>query len=133
MLPPGLPVLRASLVPGPEAASLAGRPVLAFAGIGRPEKFFATLAGSGAALAATLAFPDHYPYTERDIARILDRAARLRAIPVTTPKDAVRIPARFRGGVRVVGVTLAWKDPEAIERLLDAGIAVVADPMIAAR
>ena len=47
-LPPGLPVHRARLVPGPEAAALAGRRVLGFAGIAMPDKFFATLAEAGA-------------------------------------------------------------------------------------
>jgi len=119
MLPSGLPVLRAALVPVPEAASLAGRSILAFAGIGRPEKFFATLSGIGAVLAATLPFPDHHPYTEREIGGILDRAARLGAVAVTTPKDAVRIPAALRGRVQVAGVTLAWQDADGIEHLLD--------------
>ena len=50
-LPPGLPVLRARLVAGPEAEMLAGQPVFAFAGIASPSKFFATLQESGAVLA----------------------------------------------------------------------------------
>jgi tetraacyldisaccharide 4'-kinase len=118
MLPPGLPVLRAALVPVPEAASLAGHSVLAFAGIGRPEKFFLTLSRLGAVLGETLSFPDHHRYTEREIRRILDRAERLGAVPATTPKDAVRIPAGLRGHVRVVGVSLAWEEPDAIENWL---------------
>ena len=41
--------------------------VLAFAGIGDPEKFFATLAEAGVSLAATQSFPDHHRYRERDL------------------------------------------------------------------
>ena len=42
-LPPALPCIRASMRPGPELRTLNGRRVFAFAGIGRPEKFFGTL------------------------------------------------------------------------------------------
>ena len=61
-LPPGLPVLRARLVPGPEAAALAGKPVVAFCGIANPRKFFSTLQEAGAVLAARHPFADHYPF-----------------------------------------------------------------------
>ena len=119
-LPRALPVLRARLVPGPEAVALAGKRVLAFAGIATPEKFFATLAQAGAVLAGKLAFADHHPFTERELHRIIDRAAALGARPVTTPKDAVRIPAKLRPAIDVLGVGLGWEDPAAIEALLSA-------------
>ena len=62
-----IPVFRAKLVPDRGAASprLAAGPVLAFAGIGDPEKFFATLRDAGIAVAATRSFPDHHRYTQR--------------------------------------------------------------------
>ncbi len=60
-----LPVLRASLRPGPEIAGWVGRRVLAFAGIARPEKFFTMLADAGVIVAATVPFPDHHPFSER--------------------------------------------------------------------
>src|SRR3546814_14785923 len=64
-LPPGLPVLRARLEPrgaGRGATDLAGKRVYAFAGIGRPEKFFDSLRRIGAELAGCEAFADHQPY-----------------------------------------------------------------------
>ncbi|MCX7684268.1 MAG: tetraacyldisaccharide 4'-kinase [Acetobacteraceae bacterium] len=118
-LPRGLPVLRANLVPGPEAAALAGRTVFAFCGIASPRKFFATLTQAGAVLAGRAAFADHYPYDEAEIRELLAEAERLRAVPVTTKKDAVRIPSALRGRITVVTVGLAWEDPAAIETLLD--------------
>src|SRR5512133_1094786 len=61
-----IPVLRASLRADTAfIAALAGRRVLAFAGIGDPQKFFATLAEAGVALAATRSFADHHRYTGR--------------------------------------------------------------------
>lgn len=112
-----LPVLRAALVP--DAAGLAGRRVLAFAGIGRPPKFFATLAEAGADIAAAIGFPDHHRYRPAELDRLLRRAEALDALPVTTPKDAVRLPPGLRARVHVAGVSLAWAAPGEIEALLE--------------
>jgi len=117
-LPPALPVLRARLLPGPEIAALAGRPVLAFAGIAMPEKFFATLSEAGVCLAGRAAFADHHRYTDRELHRLIERAGTLHAVLVTTAKDAVRLPAAIRAKVQVLGIRLAWEDAGAIESLL---------------
>lgn len=116
MLP--LPVLRAALRPGPEIAAFVGRRVLALAGIARPEKFFSMLAKAGVVIAGTLPYPDHHPFTQADLVRVLDAAARLGAAPVTTPKDAVRLPEAYRDRIGVIGVSLVWDDPDALETLL---------------
>lgn len=118
-LPPTLPVLRARLVPGPEAEMLAGQPVFAFCGIANPRKFFATLQEAGAVLAGREAFADHYPYDEDEIRDLLAEADALRAIAVTTRKDFVRLPPQFRSRVTVVTVRLAWEEPARIETLLE--------------
>jgi tetraacyldisaccharide 4'-kinase len=118
-LPPGMPVLRARLAPGPEAAMLSGQPVFAFCGIANPRKFFTTLREAGAVLAGSSAFADHYPYDAGDMRELLAEAERLRAIPVTTRKDFVRIPPAFRSRVTVVTVRLEWEESAAIEQLLD--------------
>ncbi|MBW4091437.1 MAG: tetraacyldisaccharide 4'-kinase [Proteobacteria bacterium] len=117
-LPPGLPILRARLMPGPEAAALAGQRVFAFAGIARPEKFFTSLREVGAVLAGSESFPDHHAFAPRTTARLLARAVRLGAVPVTTAKDAVRLPPEVRAEVRVLGVRLAWEEPAALAALL---------------
>ncbi len=119
-LPPGLPVLSARLDPGPEAAGLRGARVLAFAGIARPEKFFASLDDAGALVVARESFPDHHAFAPRELARLRARAAELGAVPVTTAKDAVRLPAEVRAVVRVLGVRLVWQDPGAVDALLAA-------------
>ena len=118
-LPPGLPVLRARLVAGPEAAMLAGQPIFAFCGIASPRKFFATLQEAGAILAGRESFADHYPFDEGDMQALLAQAESLRALPVTTKKDFVRIPPAFRSRVTVVTVRLAWQESAEIESLLD--------------
>ncbi|WP_408870004.1 tetraacyldisaccharide 4'-kinase [Elioraea sp.] len=118
LLPDHLPVLRARLVPGPGTSSLAGRPVLAFAGIANPRKFFDTLAEAGAIIVGRQTFADHYPYDDADIALILAEAEKLAAVPVTTRKDIVRVPPRFRDGIAVAGIGLAWEDEVALTALL---------------
>ncbi len=75
------------------AEVLAGRRVLAFAGLGRPSGFATTLVEAGAEVAATQWFPDHHAYTRDDLSRVVDRAAAIGAVPVTTAKDAVKLPA----------------------------------------
>ena len=114
-----LPVLRAHLRPGPEAVGFRGARLFAFAGIGRPDKFFATLRQCGAHLAAARSFPDHHPYRRGEIADLLAEARALGARPVTTAKDAVRLPADLRDEVAVLNVRLVWEDEAALDSLLE--------------
>ena len=116
-LPPALPVLRATL--RPEAPELAGRTVFAFAGIGRPAKFFATVALAGATLAGQRAFADHHRYRPAELQRLARDADAVGADLVTTAKDSVRLPPGWRGRVMVAGVSLAWADEALLDALLD--------------
>ena len=116
-LPATVPVLRAALRPT-QPDSLRGKPVYAFAGIGRPEKFFATLRDMGAILAGTRDFPDHHTYSDAETGELIAAARQAAAIPVTTEKDAVRLPSEVRADVTVVRVEMAWDDERALETLL---------------
>jgi tetraacyldisaccharide 4'-kinase len=87
-----LPVLSASLVPDAKAAgALKGRRVLAFAGIGRPQKFSATLKALGADVVRLAAYPDHHVFTAKQARALLDEAARDDLVLVTTEKDFARL------------------------------------------
>lgn len=116
----GLPLLRAHLVPDPGvAAALRGRKVLAFAGIGRPEKFFQTLRVIGAEPVATLPFPDHHPYSGAEMADLLRQADEAGALAVTTEKDAMRLHPDMRAAVTVLPVTVGLAAPALLDALLD--------------
>jgi tetraacyldisaccharide 4'-kinase len=123
-LPPELPVLRADLIQDPSIAALAGCKVLAFAGIALPEKFFDPLRRAGAIVVEARPFPDHHAYTQTELDALLRQARDQLAIPVTTPKDAVRLPPAIRTQVTVVGVGLTWRDPGQIDQLLEKAVAV---------
>lgn len=116
----GLPALTARLAPDPAAAAaLKGRRVLAFAGIGRPQKFFDTAAAVGAHILGTVAFPDHHPFTAAELAALQERAAALGAELATTEKDRVRLPPALRDAVAVLPVNLLWDDESALDALLE--------------
>lgn len=107
----GLPVHRARLVPE-GADRFCGRRVLAFAGIGRPEKFFDSLRQVGAEVAATRAFPDHHAFAEAELVALVREAEKNDAVLVTTEKDLVRLPSGFAKQVAIMPVSLRF-DAEA--------------------
>ena len=113
-----VPVLRARLVPGPEAARLAGADVVAFAGIARPGKFFDTLRANGCRLIAAHGFADHHVFDPDEIMLLAEQANAAGARLVTTAKDAVRLPFAARPMVDVVTVRLEFEHADALERLL---------------
>jgi tetraacyldisaccharide 4'-kinase len=119
LLPPEIPRLRAGLRPGPNAPQLTGRRVVAFAGIGRPQKFFRSLAEAGAVLVGRHAFADHHRYRRRELVALLDEAAAKDAICVTTAKDQVRLPADLRALITILPATVIWQDYDALDRLLN--------------
>lgn len=112
-----LPVVPALLQPI-AGERLAGSRLFAFAGIGRPEKFFATVRGIGATLVGMRAFPDHHPFRAGEVDQLRRAAERAQARLVTTAKDIVRVPRTKRSGIEVLEVEIRWPDPTALAGLI---------------
>jgi tetraacyldisaccharide 4'-kinase len=120
-------VFRARIAPAPEAATrLRGRRVLAFAGIGDPERFAVTLRGCGADVVAFSAFPDHYSYSADDIATLRARATREGLQLVTTQKDMVRMAGEhpsLLADIAVLPIVMAIEEDVRLAQLLRDAIA----------
>jgi len=120
----GLPVLHGELRPALDAvAALAGKPVLAFAGIADPDKFFATLEAHGIPTVIRKSFPDHHRYAVDEMAALVACAQRESLTLVTTEKDMVRLrgepgAADLIARSTVLPVMLAFRDTSAVEAML---------------
>ena len=120
-----LPRLQATLKPLKTGMDWQDQRVIAFAGIGKPGKFFRTLEREGAVLVAAHAFADHAPYSPAILQRLLKESRQKGAQLVTTEKDAARLPASFRPEVISLPVRLVFQDEELLESLLvKAGILI---------
>ena len=115
----GLPHLHGVLTPLQTGMDWNSGRYMAFAGIGRPEKFFETLRSLGANLVRTEALADHQPLSPALLTRLEREARSLGAQLVTTEKDAVRIAPRDRHKVLSLPVRLQIEDDVALDQSLD--------------
>ncbi len=117
------PVLRATIEVDREFSALEGEKVLAFAGIGVPDKFFRSARAHGLDVVKTEAFADHHHFTDRELARLSAEAEMMGATLLTTTKDLVRLPPDMREAVKALPVHVVWDNEEEINQLLNPVIA----------
>jgi len=119
-----LPLFHGALEPDDQAvAALRGQKVLAFAGIGDPAKFFATVAAAGIDAPITRGFSDHHRFSIKEARRLLDEAMRNKLVLLTTEKDAARIRSDAALGelaarARVLPVSLTVTESEDFRKLV---------------
>ena len=121
----GLNIFAADLAPDPRiAASLKGRKLLAFAGIGHPRKFFATLRALGAVVSDARAFADHHRYSAAEARELLETAIGRGLMLATTEKDLARMKgdamlAELAAQSTALPVRLQFEDEEGVRKLLE--------------
>jgi tetraacyldisaccharide 4'-kinase len=90
----------------------------AFAGIGRPNKFFDSLRRHGGEIVEEMPYADHYKYKDEDIESLFMLASEYEAALITTEKDYVRLPKGYRKGVHAWPVSVQFEDELTLRRLL---------------
>ena len=104
----GLPIFHGKVLPLSQPVFT--KNVIAFAGIGRPQKFYDTLLDLGADVIATKDFPDHHKYKEKELLDLIDFAKNTNSELYTTTKDYVKIPYRLRNEFKVIEVGVKWQE-----------------------
>ena len=125
------PVLRARTGAAGDTAWLKQKPVLAFAAIGAPQRFFGLLQSLGGEIVREVAFPDHHPFSEMEAAGLLAEAKARGTQLVTTEKDWVRLSqekpaqAQLRAASRPLAIAMRFAEPDAkrLETLIEAALA----------
>ncbi len=116
----GLPVWHCRVVPHTQAViDLKARKILAFAGIGDPEKFFATAAGAGLSVVQRRAFADHHRYTAEEAGELIMQAEHNGLALLTTEKDRARMAgepvlAALAAKSHVLPVTMVVEEIDAL-------------------
>ena len=126
-----MPVFTASLKAEPAfIAALGSGRVLAFAGIGNPHKFFATLADTGVSVGETKSFPDHHFYTRTEAQALCARADADGLVLVTIEKDMARLTgdpevAELAAQAHALPVKLVFDDEKAITEMVIAKLRAI--------
>jgi tetraacyldisaccharide 4'-kinase len=89
----------------------------AFAGIGRPEKFYKTLENKKFNVVGTKSFPDHHYYSEQDERALQKLAEAKGAKLITTEKDAIKLSTDFKANVEVLKVSITLSERNIKDRL----------------
>lgn len=111
-----LPIFRGHV--SPQKINSTERQVIAFAGIGRPEKFYQSLQDCGLTIIKTISFPDHHFYQNDELENIISAAEQANADIYTTAKDMVKIPYKLQKHFKVLEICIEWEDEKALTDFL---------------
>ncbi len=96
--------------------------VIAFAGIGRPEKFFQSLKDLGIEPIETIDFPDHHFYTTQELENLIQKAQDKGCSLITTSKDFVKIPHHLQSHFHVLEITIKWQNAQELSQFIKTSI-----------
>lgn len=111
-----LPCFKGKIVP--QKPDLKNNRVIAFAGIGHPQKFYNSLSELGIEIIKTYDFPDHHYYTESELQNILDEAQKLQAEAITTSKDFVKIPKALQPDFKILEINIEWENKKELQEFI---------------
>lgn len=117
------PVFQAAAIPLP-GSGIEGRKLLAFAGIGDPQKFFNTAAAIGGEVVQTRSYPDHHLFSDEELGELIDLADGQGLELVTTAKDAVRLrhgterARQFLQRLHVLEIEVRFEDDTIADRII---------------
>lgn len=110
-----LPFLRAHFEPSGEVSPC---PVVGFAGLAHPEKFEKTLMEQGYDVKAFIPFPDHHPFSQRDLEQLKKISEKYQASLITTIKDSVRLPKKFSQKILFFPIHLVFQNEKNVKKIL---------------
>lgn len=92
--------------------------VLAFAGIGHPQKFYDSLMRCGLTIFKVQNFPDHHFYTKTELQNLIQTAQKHDLDIYTTSKDYVKIPPELKKYFKVLEIKIKWKEPSKLKQFI---------------
>ena len=110
------PIFKGQILP--KTNIIETKPIIAFAGIGRPEKFYTSLRLCGLKVYQTIDFPDHHQYTKEELLSLIEKAKQNQCALYTTSKDFVKIPSDLRRNFKVLDIEIKWEDKEKLKEFL---------------
>ena len=114
----GVPVINGITAPTDSVKNFIGKEVIAFAGIGKPEKFYKTLTDNNINVVDKVSFPDHYAYTQSDIETLLN-LSKLKGLPLlTTMKDYVKLPNDVRKKITPIDIEVKFDNEKILSEIL---------------
>ena len=117
-IPSDILLIEGQLNPKTYPSPLEKKSLIAFCGIARPEKFFQTLKKLDLNVIETIPFPDHFPYTENDLRKLIKKAKLANALLVTTEKDLVKIPKNIKRKFHSIPIEVKLTNPSDFEKKL---------------
>ena len=111
-----IPYFKGKIIP--QKPTLTNNKIVAFAGIGRPEKFYTSLQELGIEIIKTYDFPDHHYYTQKELQEIINFATENQAEIITTSKDFVKIPTALQSHFKVLKIKIEWEKEDELQNFM---------------